>query len=116
MPAASRFDMSATSAVYLRPDGIEIADAPTLAAGATLNSGIWQHADGTYVTEFAAAVWTGSTTPNVVGSLPVTCEDWTATSGSETGSVGVSNVTDTWWNSAATTSCVESLPVFCLEQ
>ena len=116
VPAASRFDMSATSAVYVRPDGIEIADAPTLAAGATLSSGIWQHADRTYVTEFAAAVWTGSTTPNVVGSLPVTCEDWAATSGSETGSVGVSNVTDTWWNSAATTSCVESLPVFCLEQ
>jgi hypothetical protein len=63
--AASRFDMSAMSPSYVRPDGIEIADAPTIASGATLASGIWQHADGSYVTEFAGAVWTGSAAPNV---------------------------------------------------
>jgi centrosomal CEP192-like protein len=50
--AASRFDLSAMSPSYVRPDGIEIADAPTIAAGSTLDSGIWQHADGSYVTEF----------------------------------------------------------------
>ena len=73
-PAASRFDMSAMSAPYVRPDGIEIADAPTIAAGSTLDSGIWQHADGSYVTEFAAATWTGSAVAerrrNVVCHLP----------------------------------------------
>ena len=46
--AASRFDLSATSAPYVRPDGIKIADATTIAAGGALNSGIWQNADGTY--------------------------------------------------------------------
>jgi hypothetical protein len=61
--AASRFDLSALSAPYVRPDGIEIADAPTIAAGSTLDSGMWQHADGSYVTEFAAATWTGSAAP-----------------------------------------------------
>jgi hypothetical protein len=114
--AASRFDLSATSAPYVRPDGIEIADAQTLVSGATLSSGIWQHADGTYVSEFAASVWTGSTSPNVTGTLATTCEDWNTLNGADTGSEGVSNVTDTWWNSGATTSCGEALPVYCLQQ
>ena len=114
--AASRFDMSAMSAPYMRPDGIKIADAATLAAGATLDSGIWQHADSSYVTEFAAAVWTGSTSPEVVGTLATTCQDWTTLNGGDTGSEGVSNVTDTWWDSGASTSCGNRLPVYCLEQ
>lgn len=114
--AASRFDLSAMSPPYVRPDGIEIADAPTLAAGDSLNSGIWQHADGSYVTEFAASAWTGSTSPNVVGTLSTTCQNWSTTFGADTGSEGVSNVTDIWWNSGASTSCAVSRPVYCLEQ
>lgn len=114
--AASRFDMSPMSPPYVRPDGIEIADAPTLAAGITLNSGIWQHADGSYVTEFAASVWTGSTSPNVVGTLASTCQNWSTIFGADTGSEGVSNVTDIWWNSSASASCAVSRPVYCLEQ
>jgi hypothetical protein len=114
--AASRFDMSAPSAPYVRPDGIEIADAPTIAAGSTLESGIWQHADGSYVTEFAAATWTGSAAPNVVGTLSVTCQDWMTTNGADTGSEGVSNVTDVWWKSGMSTSCLEPLSVYCLAQ
>ncbi len=114
--AASRFDMSAMSPPYVRPDGIEIADAPTLAAGTTLNSGIWQHADGSYVTEFAASVWTGSMSPNVVGTLSTTCQNWSTMFGADTASEGVSNVTDIWWNSGASASCAASLPVYCLEQ
>jgi hypothetical protein len=115
-PAASRFDMSAMSAPYVRPDGIEIADAPTIAAGSTLDSGIWQHADGSYVTEFAAATWTGSAAPNDTGALSATCQDWMTTNGAATGSEGVSNVTDIWWNSGMSTSCLEPLSVYCLEQ
>jgi len=116
VPAASRFDMSAMSAPYVRPDGIEIADAPTIAAGSTLDSGIWQHADGSYVTEFAAATWTGSATPNDAGALSATCQDWMTTNGAATGAEGVSNVTDIWWNSNMSTSCVEPLSVYCLAQ
>lgn len=115
-PAASRFDMSATSAPYVRPDGIEIADAPTIAAGSTLDSGIWQHADGSYITEFAAATWTGSAAPNDTGALPATCQDWMTTNGADTGSEGISNVTDVWWNSGMSTSCLEPLSVYCLAQ
>jgi hypothetical protein len=115
-PAASRFDMSATSAPYVRPDGIEIADAPTIAAGSTLDSGIWQHADGSYITEFAAATWTGSAAPNDTGALPATCQDWMTTNGADTGSEGISNVTDVWWNSGMSTSCLEPLSIYCLAQ
>ena len=114
--AASRFDMSAMSAPYVRPDGIEIADAPTLASGAILASGIWQHADGSYVTKFAAAAWTGSAAPNVTGTLATTCQDWVTLNGADTGSEGVSNVTDTWWSPGAIASCGNPAPVFCLEQ
>ncbi len=114
--AASRFDWSAMSPPYVRPDGIEIADAPTIAAGSTLDSGIWQHADGTYVTEFAAAVWTGSSSPTVIGTLATTCQDWTSPGGADTGSQAVSNVTDAWWNTNSTTSCGVPHAIFCLEQ
>jgi Protein of unknown function (DUF1554) len=114
--AASRFDMSAMSAPYVRPDGIKIADAPTVAAGATLDSGIWQHADGTYVTEFAAAVWTGSTSPDVVGTLATTCQNWTTLNGADTGSEGVSNVTDIWWSSGMSSPCGIAHTIFCLDQ
>jgi hypothetical protein len=114
--AASRFDMSAMSAPYVRPDGIKIADAATLATGATLDSGIWQHADGTYVTEFAAAVWTGSISPNVVGTLATTCQDWTTLNGGDTGSQAVSNVTDLWWNSDTSSPCGIAHTIFCLGQ
>jgi hypothetical protein len=46
----SGFNFLAMSEPYVRPDGIKIADAPTIASGASLDSGIWQNADGTYVT------------------------------------------------------------------
>jgi hypothetical protein len=114
--AASRFDMSPTSAAYVRPDGIKVGDAPTIASGATLDSGIWQHADGSYVTEFAGAVWTGSTSPNVTGVLTSTCQDWLSVNPGDTGSEGVSVVTDLWWNPDMSTSCGRPLQVFCLEQ
>jgi hypothetical protein len=115
-PAASRFDMSAMSAPYVRPDGIQIADAPTVATGGALDSGIWQHADGSYVTEFAAQAWTGSTSPNVVGTSVTTCQDWTTHNGADTGSEGVSDVTDVWWNSNMSTACGDSLSIYCLQQ
>jgi hypothetical protein len=117
-PAASRFDMSPMSEQYVRRDGIRIADASTLAAGATLDSSIWQHADGSYVTEFAAHVWTGSTAPDIAGTLATTCQDWMASSGADSGSEGISNVTDMWWNPspALSASCGGSLPIYCLQQ
>ena len=109
--AASRFNVSAGSEPFVRPDGIEIAAAPTLAAG-TLDSGIWQNADGTYVTAGTTLAWTGSTNPSTLGSH--TCNNWITKSASITGSVGDSSRTDFWFNDGAT-ACSGSSVVYCLE-
>jgi hypothetical protein len=110
--AASRFDMSAMSAPFVRPDGIKIADAPTLAAGMVLDSGIWQHADASYFSGFDPTVWTGSATPNATSAN--TCTDWT--SNSAKGTDGFATETEImWWRSFDMTSC-SSKPVYCLEQ
>ena len=109
--AASRFDMSAMSAPFVRPDGIKIADAPTLASG-KINSGIWQFADGSYFTGVNKFVWTGSTAPNTTGALTDTCSDWT--SKAATGIIGNAVDTAIWWDELKEGTC-PSLPVFCLE-
>jgi hypothetical protein len=111
--AASRFTL--TSGAYVRPDGIKIADATAIAAGNALDSGIWQNADGTYVAVNDVNVWTGSTTPNVVGTN--TCNDWASNSNSFKGAVGESSVTNTtWWKSSFNgDGCVSQHSVYCLE-
>jgi len=109
--AASRFNVSEGSEPFVRVDGIEIATAPNLAAG-TLDSGIWQNADGTYVTAGTTLAWTGSTTPSTVGSH--TCTNWSTNSASITGSVGDSSRTDLWFNDVPS-SCSGSSVVYCLE-
>jgi hypothetical protein len=109
--AASRFDVSEGSEPFVRIDGIEIAAAPTLAAG-TLDSGIWQNADGTYVTTGTTLAWTGSTSPSTLGSH--TCNNWSTKSASITGSVGDSSRTDLWFNDGAS-ECSGSAVVYCLE-
>jgi hypothetical protein len=63
-----------------------------------------------------AAVWTGSPSPNVAGTLATTSQDWTPPGGADTGSQAVSNVTDAWWNTNSTTSCGVPHTIFCLEQ
>jgi len=109
--AASRFNVATGSEPFVRPDGIEIATAPALAAG-TLDSGIWQNADGTYVTAGTTLAWTGSTNPSTLGSH--TCTNWTTKSASITGSVGDSSRTDIWFNDV-TSACSGSSVVYCLE-
>lgn len=113
---ASRFDLSAMSTPYVRPDGIKIADAPTIAAGTELNSGIWQHADGSYAGEFSSAAWTGSSSPSSVGTLATTCQDWSTLNGVNLGSEGEGNDTSLWWETGGSVSCGAGLPVYCLEQ
>lgn len=113
---ASRFNLSALSAPYVRPDGVKIADAPTIASGGELDSGIWQHADGSYAGEFSSTVWTGSSAPNAAGTLATTCQDWSTISGADFGSEGQSNTTDLWWDTGGSVSCGVSQFLFCLQQ
>ena len=111
--AASRFTL--TSGAFVRPDGIKIADATKIATGSALDSGVWQNADGTYVPVHNVNVWTGSTTPNVLGTS--TCTDWTTNSNSFLGASGESSITNTgWWKSAFTgANCGNQFSVYCLE-
>jgi len=98
----------------VRPDGIKIADAPKLAAGNALDSGIWQHADGSYFSGFSETVWTGSTTPNVVGTN--TCDDWSMESSAVMGAFGTATETEPiWWEEFSSVGCTDSRAVYCLQ-
>jgi len=113
--AASRFNLSAMSMPYVRPDGIKIADAPTIEMGGALNSGIWQHADGSYA--MGTSTWTGSSTPSSTGAA--TCSDWSSNSSGTMGHAnsGGSDFTDTrWWGPGNDAICNLALSVYCLEQ
>ena len=112
--AASRFDLSAMSMPYVRPDGIKIADAATIASGTDLDSGFWQHADGSYISAFTFA-WNGSAAPNAAGTN--NCTDWTTSSDMVTGIDGRTNQTDpSWWNYFDMSSCASQNSLYCLEQ
>jgi hypothetical protein len=112
--AASRFDTSAGSMPFVRLDGIKIADAASLASG-TINSGIWQHADGSYLGGTDNPnVLTGSTAPNTKGALSDTCSDWS--SKASTVILGYSDETSIWWESIKDLPFCNPLPVYCLEQ
>ncbi len=101
------------SALNVRKDGISVGSGPTLAAGGTLPSGIWQTASGAYVG--GGAVWTGATAPNVVGTAASTCNDWTSTT-STTGIFGLPMFADaTWWDSG-TQTCGTAFRLYCVPQ
>ncbi|HEX9491914.1 MAG TPA: hypothetical protein VGA33_01510, partial [Thermoanaerobaculia bacterium] len=87
-------------------------DAPTIAAHNQLDSGIWQHANGSYVTGIDN-VWTGSSTPSVTGTH--TCTDWSTNSAATTGSFGTSNELDVFWWDGFSIACSNSFSVYCLE-
>jgi hypothetical protein len=117
-PAAMRsgFNFSAMSEPYVRPDGIKIADAPTIAAGAPLDSGVWQNADGTYVTTFSLP-WTGSSTPSSPTTTAQTCDDWSTNSDPASGDIGETRHSgEFWWNAGTTALCGNSLPIYCLQE
>ncbi len=117
-PAAMRsgFNFLATSEPYVRPDGIKIADAPTIASGAPLDSGIWQNADGTYVTTFSLP-WTGSSTPSSPTITAQTCDDWSTNSDPASGDIGETRDSgEFWWNAGTTALCGNSLPIYCLQE
>jgi len=101
---------------YVRPDGIKIADAPTIAAGTALDSGIWQNADGTYVTGPLTDPWTGSSTPSTTGTAGTTCADWSTNSSLSHGSDAETVSDSHWWDGFGATTCNAVSSVYCLEQ
>jgi hypothetical protein len=116
-PAAMRsgFNFLAMSEPYVRPDGIKIADAPTIASGAPLDSGIWQNADGTYVTTFSLP-WTGSGTPSSPTTTAQTCDEWSTNSDPASGDIGDSSDSGEFWWITTGALCGNSLPIYCLQE
>jgi hypothetical protein len=111
--AASRMTLAA---LYVRPDGIPIATGSTIAAGSTLDSGIWQRADGTYVPSQGDLVFTGAPTPSEMGTVTSTCSDWTSTA-TPGAIIGADTFADpTWWNLASNGQCTATIAVYCLQQ
>jgi hypothetical protein len=112
----SGFNFLAMSEPYVRPDGIKIADAPTIASGAPLDSGIWQNADGTYVTTFSLP-WTGSSTPSSPTTTAQTCDDWSTNSDPASGDIGETRDSgEFWWNAGTTDLCGNFSPIYCLQE
>ena len=117
-PAAMRsgFNFLAMSEPYLRPDGIKIADAPTIASGAPLDSGIWQNADGTYVTTFSLP-WTGSSTPSSPTTTAQTCDDWSTNSDPASGDIGEARDSgEFWWFAGTGGLCGNAGTIYCLQE
>lgn len=111
--AASRMTLAS---LYVRPDGMPIASGTTIAAGGSLDSGIWQRADGTYVPSAGDLAYTGASQPSAVGTATSTCDDWTSTAsvGAIIGAVTFAD--STWWNTASNGSCANEIAVYCLQQ
>ena len=112
-PASSRINL--TGASYVRRDGI-VVGTPAEIASLSLESGIWQYADGTY-TSGNVFSYTGSLSPDVSGGAGDTCGDWTSTSGNGQG--GFPPLSDSsWWVGGGHFSCANTIfpPVklYCL--
>ena len=77
--AATRALKPAT--LYVRPDNAAVGLGSEIAAG-TLRTGMWLNAQSQTVN---ANVWTGATSPSLVGTLGTTCNDWNSTGSAQYG-------------------------------
>jgi hypothetical protein len=116
--ASSRFSFDPTFHI-VRPDGVTVAT--SFANFFSITNHLAQanlEANGSYLDLYSA--WTGSTDPNVAGTLNSTCQDWMSkaagppagTGGYTTGSGG------NWWSDpGATHNCDWSIGhVYCLQR
>jgi len=92
--------------------GAELVD--SAAGNSRLESGIWQHSDGTY--DVSNGVWTGAPSLSDVGSATQTCNDWTDATGT-TPIVGESVTVDrAWWLAPNPNPCSYAFyGLFCVQ-
>jgi hypothetical protein len=126
-PAADAIDPAAT---YVRVDGQVVGTGADLVAVAAmtsdqLRSGIWQSGDGSYPfgDPKGAFVWTGGFSLTDMGAYALSCADWTSPSPSGVGRYAAYPFANSsfWYYTNATlnigsTSCDQSLYVYCVEQ
>jgi hypothetical protein len=113
LATSTRSASSLLSGSYVRADGVPIDLGNMMTAS---RSGIWVHADGSYVQPVetsAVLVWNGSQNFN---SMPVqmahTCGNWASTNG--IGDVGFTVAGTPAWG-IVKQSCATALPLYCYE-
>jgi hypothetical protein len=112
---AARLNLTAN---YVRVDGTLVGTGAELvdsaAGNSRLESGIWQHSDGTY--DVSNGVWTGAPSLSDVGSATQTCNDWTDATGT-TPIVGESVTVDrAWWLAPNPNPCSYAFyGLFCVQ-
>jgi hypothetical protein len=118
--SASATQFLTMSQTYVRPDGIVVGTGARIAdPTSNLPSGIWQHADGTYV---AGRVWTGNaggigSTCAAAMAHTCTCDNWQPTAGA-TGYFGHGGQTSSVWFTIASSAamCTNPRGLYCVEQ
>jgi hypothetical protein len=108
VPAANLLSAVTT---YVRPDGAVVGTGAEISGVGSLQSGIWQVADGTYVDANAATglgVWTGSTSTALAATTDGSCDNWTSASAAGAPSVGDPSLADAQFWSSYTNSALRS--------
>lgn len=103
-----------SGAVYVRPDGTRVGTGAQIALGGRLESGIWQSADGAYLSG-SQYVWSGSTTISTVGSTESTCGNWADPSRSAGTFGNWAFANERWWNDGGSVVCSVSRPIYCIQ-
>jgi hypothetical protein len=111
-------DLLQSNVLYVTPDLQPIGTGEALNTVEELQTGIWQHGDGTFTTA-AEYAWTGANRPTDLGTVATTCDNWTSNSASATGIHGraLSAQGLIYWEWLLGEPCnVATRRIYCVEQ
>jgi len=124
-PGAAASDLIDEEALYVRPDGSLVGTGEQLRLGTlssvatslerTLQTGIWQAADGSYASIDDRMTWTGARALFATSEPGESCDGWTSTGG--TGIQGNSLLASAgyWQNTGDQIPCTTPAHLYCVE-
>ncbi len=114
LPASATIDPAST---YVRMNGQIVGTGAEIIAAGWLQSGIWQHHNGTYLDYYEATVWSGSNGDlTALGTRDGTCNDWTYHGGSPAARISETAFIDSlWWNGWTGTCSNWTRHLICVE-
>jgi hypothetical protein len=114
--AASRVNLNGPA--YARVDHQLVGGAAELGQFSSLESGVWQATNTTYVSGVvlsARAAWSGASSPNGLGTAASTCDDWTSTGG--TGYFGDPTLASgSWFGIPVPQTCSTPHHLYCIQE